>query len=54
MKHAALHGARRYAEAVVAFHIMLSKLEESPDERIRGESFPQHHSNLYMLIDTQW
>ncbi|KAF8555338.1 hypothetical protein OG21DRAFT_922733 [Imleria badia] len=35
MRHAILHGARRHAEAVEAFHIMLLKLEESPDERIR-------------------
>ena len=40
MKHAALHGARHHAEAVEAFHMMLSKLE-SPDEHIRGELFPQ-------------
>ena len=40
MRHAALHGIGRYAEAVEAFDLMLSKLEQSPDERIRGESFP--------------
>ena len=40
-KYAALHGARRYAEAVEAFDTMLRKLEQSPDRRVRGESFSQ-------------
>ena len=38
MKHAALHGAKRHVDAVGAFDRMLSKLEESPNEHIRGES----------------
>jgi hypothetical protein len=35
MRHAALHGARRHAEAVEAFNTMLLKLEESPNQHIR-------------------
>ncbi|KAG2346916.1 WD40 repeat-like protein [Suillus weaverae] len=35
LKHAALHGAQRYDEAIEAFHIMLSKLDDAPDPRIR-------------------
>ena len=43
MRHAALHGAGCYAEAVEAFDTMLLKLEQSPDEQIRGELFPRYH-----------
>ncbi|KAF8548009.1 hypothetical protein OG21DRAFT_1516754 [Imleria badia] len=35
MRHSALHGAGRYAEAVEAFNKMILKLEESPDKHIR-------------------
>ncbi|KAG2151526.1 WD40-repeat-containing domain protein [Suillus clintonianus] len=35
LKHAALHGARRYDEAVKVLQIMLSKLDGSPDAQIR-------------------
>ena len=38
-KHAALHGAKRCAEAVGAFDTMLSKIKISPDARVRGELF---------------
>jgi len=31
LKYAALHGAHRYDEAIEAFKIMLSKLEDAPD-----------------------
>ncbi|KAG2128626.1 uncharacterized protein EDB93DRAFT_168427 [Suillus bovinus] len=31
LKHAALHGARRYDEAIQAFQTMLSKLDNAPD-----------------------
>ena len=51
MRHAALHGARRHEEAVEAFNTMLLKLEESPNKRIRGEPFPQYHSDQPMLIE---
>ena len=48
-RHAALHRARRYMEAAETFHIMLLKLEESPYEHIRGELFPQYHSNHSLI-----
>ena len=51
MRHAALHGATRYAEAAEAFNAMLLKLEESPDEDIRGEPFYQYHSDQPTLIE---
>ncbi|OAX35520.1 hypothetical protein K503DRAFT_802760 [Rhizopogon vinicolor AM-OR11-026] len=35
LKHEALHGARRYDEAIAAFEFMLSKLNDSPDPQIR-------------------
>ncbi|OAX35524.1 WD40 repeat-like protein [Rhizopogon vinicolor AM-OR11-026] len=35
LKHAALHGAQRYGEAIAAFDIMLSKLNHTPDTQIR-------------------
>ena len=34
-----LRGAGRHAEAVDAFGTLLSQLEESPDQSVRGESF---------------
>ncbi|KAG2336501.1 hypothetical protein BDR05DRAFT_122136 [Suillus weaverae] len=34
-RHAALHGAQRYDEAIEAFKIMLSKLENAPDTQTR-------------------
>ncbi|KAI9569321.1 hypothetical protein HD554DRAFT_606005 [Boletus coccyginus] len=34
-RHAALHGMGRHGEALEAFWLMLSKLEQSPDPRIR-------------------
>jgi hypothetical protein len=48
MRHAALHGARRHAEAVEAFNTMLLKLEESPNQHIRGELFPQCYSDTHV------
>ena len=35
-RHAALHGARRYDEAIAAFTRMLSLIEDSCDQSIRG------------------
>ncbi|KAG2339568.1 hypothetical protein BDR05DRAFT_1003235 [Suillus weaverae] len=35
LKHAALHGAQRYDEAIQAFRIMLSKLDNVPDTETR-------------------
>jgi len=37
LKHAALHGARRYDEAIKAFECMLSKLDDSHDAEMRGK-----------------
>ena len=36
-KHAALHGAGLYDDAIQAYETMLSKMAESPDPQIRGE-----------------
>ena len=36
-KHAALHKAGEYDNAIVAFETMLSKMEHSPDPEIRGQ-----------------
>ncbi|KAF8547869.1 hypothetical protein OG21DRAFT_838193 [Imleria badia] len=35
-KHAALHGAGRYDDAIQTFETMLSKMAQSPDPQIRG------------------
>ncbi|KAG0698778.1 heterokaryon incompatibility protein-domain-containing protein, partial [Suillus ampliporus] len=35
LKHAALHGAQRYGEAIEAFKLMLSKLDDVSDQKIR-------------------
>ena len=35
LKHAALHGAQCYDEAVEAFKIMISKMDHSPDPQIQ-------------------
>ena len=37
LKHAALHGAQRYDEAVMVFEVMLSKLDDAPDVEIRSK-----------------
>lgn len=37
LKHAALHGAQRYDEAIEAFQVMLSKLDSTPNTQVRGE-----------------
>jgi hypothetical protein len=36
-KHAALHGAGRFDDAIGTFETMLSKILQSPDPEIRGE-----------------
>ena len=36
-KHAALHRAGRYDDAIGAFETMLLKISQSPDLEIRGE-----------------
>jgi hypothetical protein len=44
--HAALLGARRYAEAIDAYNDMLLKLEQSPDPATRGTYFPISHESI--------
>ena len=36
-KHAALHRAGRYDDAIAVFQMMLLKISQSPDSDIRGE-----------------
>jgi tetratricopeptide (TPR) repeat protein len=36
-KHAALHRAGRYDDAIATFEKMLLKISQSPDSEIRGE-----------------
>jgi len=44
LKHAALYNVRRYDEAIEAFNIMLSKLDNAPDPQIRSKSHTTHAS----------
>ena len=44
LKHAALHKAGDYDNAVLAFKEMLSKIEHSPDPGIRREFYPHDHN----------
>jgi hypothetical protein len=37
LNYTALHGAQRYDDAINAFKIMLSKLEDTADAQIRGK-----------------
>ena len=43
MKHAALHKAGEFNNAVDALETMLSKIVESPDPDIRRELYPRYH-----------
>ena len=36
LKHAALRGARQYGQAIEAFKVMLSKLDDAHDPDMRG------------------
>jgi hypothetical protein len=47
LKHAALHGAQRYDEAIEAFQIMLYKLDNTSDAQARSES--RHYTCLTLL-----
>jgi hypothetical protein len=49
LKHAALHGAHRYDEAIEAFNIMLSKLENTPDTETTSTPHIAHPSTLLTL-----
>lgn len=50
MRHVALHGMGRYSEAVGAFKIMLSKLEQSHDPHIRGRPLCPCRTEQLLLI----
>ncbi|KAG9309693.1 hypothetical protein JVU11DRAFT_10366 [Chiua virens] len=52
-RHAALHGMRRYSEAVEAFDTMLLKFNESPDEHIRklGEKYFDARPVIRRFVD---
>jgi tetratricopeptide (TPR) repeat protein len=52
MKHAALHKAGDYDNAVDAFEVMLSKIAESPDPDVQRELYPVYpDKNLLTLFD---
>ena len=42
MKRAGLHQAGRHDDAIQTFETMLSKMAQSPDIQIRGESYPRY------------
>jgi hypothetical protein len=42
VKYATLHSARRYDEAIEAFNVMLSKLDDAPDPQIRSKPQTTH------------
>jgi len=49
LKHAVLHGAHRYDEAIEVFKIMLSKLEGAPDTQTQSMPQMTHPSTLLTL-----
>ncbi|KAG1869717.1 hypothetical protein C8R48DRAFT_670961 [Suillus tomentosus] len=52
LTHAVLHGAQHYDEAIEAFKIMLSKLDDSLEARMQDDSSVQHltpRSKLFSL-----
>ena len=50
MKHAALHRAGDYGQAVEAFEVMLSKMVQSPDLDVQRESYYHHHHKIVYSI----
>jgi hypothetical protein len=46
-RHAALHGAGRYDDAIGTFEMMLSKISQSPDPDIRGECIAIMPMHIY-------
>jgi Heterokaryon incompatibility protein (HET) len=52
LSHSALRGAQRYEEAIEAFTIMLSKLDEAPEAQIRGKPWNITTSSLnaYLIL----
>ncbi|KAG1723717.1 uncharacterized protein EDB91DRAFT_1270713 [Suillus paluster] len=55
VKHAALHGAQRYDEAITAFEMMLVKLDGAHDIQIRSDpvSVSEAEGVLRKAIDVQ-
>lgn len=53
MKHAALHKAGDYLNAIDAYEVMLSKIAEFPNPDIQRESYPCCHDeyDLFTLFD---
>ena len=56
MKHAALHKAGDFDNAVDALETMLSKIAQSPDPDICRESYYRYHGkdDLFTLFDRIW
>jgi hypothetical protein len=56
MKHAALHEAGDFDNAVDVLETMLSKIVHSPDPDIRRELYPRYHDkdDLFTLFDRAW
>ena len=56
MKHAALHKAGDFDNAVDALETMLSKVIQSPDPDIHRESYPRYHDkdDLFTFFDRAW
>lgn len=52
MRHAVLHGAGRYIDAIDAFETMLSKMVQSPDPTIRGGSYPRYRAKDDLLTSS--
>jgi len=50
-RYAALHGMGRHREALEAFRVMLSRLEQSPDPHVRGKPFRQCCTQPTILIE---
>ena len=56
MKHAALHKAGDFDNAVDALETMLSKIAQSPDPDICRELYYRYHDkdDLFTLFDRTW
>ena len=56
MKHAALHKAGDFDNAVDALETMLSKIVQSPDPNIRRELYPRSRDkdDLFTLFGRAW
>ena len=56
MKHAALHKAGDFDNAVDALETMLSKISQSPDPAIWRELYYRYHDkdDLFILFDRTW